>query len=223
MRLEIEGNTATIYGLSPESIGAETMGAAAAVRDEVLALSQQQIIYLLNQEELPLAIQNALNNILRSGVQFILGNDAPGDTYFRSASGPLARLGIGANGKTLQVVNGLPAWGDQVSLNWAEVTTATQVTSINSGYIVNNATLATITLPATAPLGSIIEVVGKGAGGWRLAQSAGQTVYFGNISSTSGVPGQLNSTHQRDAIRLVNVVANTDWQVVGSQGNIDVI
>jgi hypothetical protein len=173
-------------------------------------------------EEEALAIQNAIGNALRNGIQFILGNDAPGDTYFRSASGPLARLGIGANGQVLVVNQGLPAWANQSALNWS-IITANQAGVINSGYIVNAAALATITLPAAAAVGSILEVVGMGAGGWRLAQAAGQQVIFGNLANTAGAGGQLNSTHQRDAIRLVNIIQDTTWQVVSSVGNIDVI
>jgi hypothetical protein len=155
-------------------------------------------------------------------VQFILGSDAPGDTYFRSASGPLARLGIGSNGQVLVVNQGLPAWANQSALNWS-VITANQAAAINTGYIVNAAALATITLPAAAAVGSLLEIVGVGSGGWRLAQAAGQQVVFGNISNTAGSGGQLNSTHQRDAIRLVCIVQDTTWQVVSSVGNIDVI
>lgn len=182
--------------------------------EEILA--QQEI-------ELQVAIQNAINNALRSGVQFLLGSDAPGDLYFRSASGPLARLGIGSNGQALVVNNGLPGWANQSAINWAVITATTQAAAINSGYLANAASLVTVTLPATAPVGSLLEVVGMGAGGWRLAQAAGQQIVFGSIANTAGAGGQLNSTHAKDCIRLVNVVADTTWQVISSIGNIDVI
>lgn len=208
-----------INNLTPENLqltGAEPIGAELRARqytDEQLAQ-----IY----EDLDMAIQNAINNAFRAGVQFILGNDAPGDIYFRSASGILARLGIGSNGQALVVNQGLPGWANQSALNWS-VITANQAAVINSGYIVNAAALATISLPTTAALGSLLEIVGIGAGGWRLGQAAGQQVIFGSIANTSGAGGQLNSTHQRDSIRLVCVAADTTWQVISSVGNIDVI
>ncbi len=170
-----------------------------------------------------MTIQNAIGNALRSGVQFILGNDSPGDIYFRSASGPLARLGIGSNGQVLVVNAGLPGWANQSALNWSVVTGTSQAAAVNTGYIVNASALATITLPASAAVGSLLEIVGVGAGGWRLGQGANQQVVFGNIASTSGAGGQLNSTHQRDSIRLVCITQDTTWQVVSSVGNIDVI
>jgi hypothetical protein len=132
-------------------------------------------------------------------------------------------LGIGSNGQALVVNQGLPAWANQSAINWAVVTATTQAAAINSGYVVNAASLVTITLPATAPVGSLLEIVGVGAGGWRLGQAAGQQVVFGSIASTAGAGGQLNSTHQRDAIRLLNIVADTTWQVISAVGNIDVI
>lgn len=188
------------------------------------AITQQiteELVNLLLVDEM--AIQNAIGNALRSGIQFILGSDAPGDLYFRSASGPVARLGIGTNGQQLVVDQGLPGWADRSALNWSLVTATSQAAVVNGGYLINAAALSTITLPATAVVGSLVEVVGMGAGGWRLAQAAGQQVIFGNISNTTGTAGQLNSTHQRDCIRLVCVTANTTWQVISSVGNIDVI
>jgi hypothetical protein len=184
------------------------------------ALSNEFVNY---QQTLEMTIQNAINNAFRAGVQFILGSDAPGDIYFRSASGPLARLGIGSNGQQLVVNSGLPGWADRSALSWSVITGTSQAAAINSGYLVNSATLSTITLPATAAVGSLLEIVGVGAGGWRLSQAAGQQVVFGNLSNTTGTGGQLNSTHQRDCIRLVCIVADTTWQVVSSIGNIDVI
>ena len=170
-----------------------------------------------------MTIQNSIGNALRSGIQFILGNDSPGDIYFRSASGPLARLGIGSNGQVLVVNAGLPGWANQSALNWSLITGTAQAAVVNTGYIVNASALCTITLPATAAVGSLLEIVGVGAGGWRLGQGANQQVVFGNISNTAGAGGQLNSTHQRDAIRLVCITADTTWQVISSVGNIDVI
>jgi hypothetical protein len=184
---------------------------------------EQHIREIVDQQEgIDMAIQNALGQLLNNGLKIVLGSDGPGDLYFRSASGVFARLGIGSNGQQLIVNNGLPGWADRSALNWAVVTATTQAAAVNSGYIANAASLVTVTLPATAPVGSLLEVVGMGAGGWRLAQAAGQQVVFGSISNTVGNGGQLNSTHQRDAIRLVNVVADTTWQVISSIGNIDV-
>lgn len=105
---------------------------------------------------------------------------------------------------------------------FTEVTGTTQAAAINTGYIANNASLVTITLPGTAAIGSVVEIVGKGAGLWRLAQPAGLTIRFGNLSTTAGTGGWLQATQRYDSIRLVCTTANTEWTVVSVQGVIDV-
>ena len=95
--------------------------------------------------------------------------------------------------------------------------------AVNNGYIANNAGLVTLTLPTTSALGSVIEVVGKGAGGWRISQNAGEQIHFGNINTTTGTGGYLQSTLTYDAIRIVCTVADTEWTVLSVQGNITVI
>jgi hypothetical protein len=78
-------------------------------------------------------------------------------------------------------------------------------------------------MPATAATGQEVEVVGVGAGGWRIAQNAGQKINFGDLSTATGISGRLDSTHRYDTIKLVCVTNDTEWVVVSSQGNIDVV
>lgn len=103
------------------------------------------------------------------------------------------------------------------------VSGTTQALAINNRYYPNNAGLCTLTLPATAAIGSLIQIRGQGAGGWRIAQNSGQQIHFGNQSSTVGLTGQLNSTHRRDCVDLECVVANNEWTVSSAIGNIDVV
>lgn len=103
---------------------------------------------------------------------------------------------------------------------WTEVTVTSQALAVDNGYIMNNAALVTGTLPATAAAGSIIEVVGEGAGGWLVAQNASQEIRFGDVVTTNGVGGSLASTNAGDAIRLLCITANTTWRVISSIGNI---
>lgn len=108
-------------------------------------------------------------------------------------------------------------------ITWTEVTGTTQAMAINTGYILNNAGLVTATLPSTAAQGSIISVAGKGAGGWLIAQNAGQTIHFGSVNTTTGAGGSLASTNRYDSIQLLVITANTDWLVLSAQGNITVV
>jgi hypothetical protein len=107
-------------------------------------------------------------------------------------------------------------------LEWVVVTGTAQAISPNTAYLANNAALVTLTLPATASIGSVIEIAGMGVGGWKIAQNAGQTIRFGNKTSTAGT-GSLNSTHQADSVRLVCSSTDTAWQVLGAVGNLDIL
>ncbi len=105
---------------------------------------------------------------------------------------------------------------------WVEVLGVAQAMAVDTGYIANNAGLVTLTLPATAAIGATVHIIGKGAGGWRIAQNAGQTIHYGNQSTTTGAGGRLDSTHQRDTIEMVCTTTNSDWTVMDGVGNITV-
>lgn len=130
-----------------------------------------------------------------------------------------ANITVNAKGLITAAANGSGGTG----ISWTEVTGTTQTAAVNSGYILNNASLVTLTLPSTAAVGSIVEVAGKGAGGWKIAQNASGQIHYGNVNTTSGVTGSLASVNQYDSIRLVCIIANTDWVVLSSQGNITIV
>jgi len=72
-----------------------------------------------------------------------------------------------------------------------EVTGTSATMVANNDYIANNVGLVTLTLPTTAALGSEIGVFYKGAGGWLVAQNAGQQISIGTSTSTSGRCGVM--------------------------------
>ena len=104
-----------------------------------------------------------------------------------------------------------------------EVTGTSQVAESNIHYISNNGGLVTITLPATATVGDIIKISGKGAGGWKLAQNASQVIYFITAASTIGTGGYIASTNQYDCITTKCITANTSWNVEEAIGNLNVV
>lgn len=107
-----------------------------------------------------------------------------------------------------------------LGLVWNNITTTSASMSIENGYLANNAALVTLTLPTTAAQFTVIQVVGNGAGGWKIAQNAGQTINFDATPTTTGTGGSLSSTNLFDCVELLCTVANTTWSVLGSMGNI---
>lgn len=106
---------------------------------------------------------------------------------------------------------------------FTDVTGTTQAAAVNNGYIADNAGLVTITLPTTAAIGDMIPIVGKGSGGWKVAQNASQLIHFGNQVTTTGTGGSLASVNQWDCVDLICVTANTTWVVKSSIGNITIV
>ncbi len=109
-------------------------------------------------------------------------------------------------------------------MSWTEVVATSGAIAVANGYITNNAGLVTMTLPVTAAVGDIVTIVGKGAGGWLIAQNATQIIQVGSSASTTGVGGSVASTNRYDSIDLVCVTANTLFVTRGGvQGALTVV
>lgn len=136
----------------------------------------------------------------------------------------------GINGTTVTaagsvVVSSSGQLGSSTSFatTWNDVTGTSASMAVNNGYVADNAGLVTLTLPTTAAFGSRFEIVGKGAGGWIIAQNAGQTIHFNSLDTTTGAGGSLASTLRYNCVELICVTANTDFVVKDSSGNLTVV
>lgn len=143
--------------------------------------------------------------------QLIIGNtgNAPATAQLTAGAGIAITNGAGSISIS---ATGSSTWQ---SIN-ANVTAAA-----STGYFVT-ANAVSIALPATSSVGDSFEVALAGGTSWTITQGAGQQIFFGNISSTSGTGGSVVSTASGDCVRLVCRQANTAWQVVSSMGNLTV-
>lgn len=135
----------------------------------------------------------------------------------------LATLTAGAGISITNAGGSITVTATASGLGYAEVTETTQQAVVDYVYTCNNAGLVTVTLPDTAAEGSMIGIIGKGTGGWKVAQNAGETIKFGTATSTEGVGGSLASTDDNDVIYLVCITADVLWTVVQSVGNITIV
>ena len=157
-----------------------------------------------------------------TGVVSLLGPLTDGQLLIGNTGNP-PTVGLLSAGANISISNGpgtinIAAIGS-ASFGFTNVTGTSQAMTPDSGYVTNNAGLVTLTLPLTAAFGTEITVMGQGAGGWLIAQNASQQVNVGNVGSTVGVTGSIQSTHFSDSIRLICTVANTTWRnLCGPQG-----
>lgn len=166
--------------------------------------------------------------IMDNGQFWVNGSSGTnGQLIIASTGAHPAFANITSTGGTCTITNGANSINVEVAeggINWNEATVSLNAVS-NNGYIVKIAApgLLTITLPAVALQGSIIEISGYTAGLWKLAQGAGQSVNFGSVTSTPGVGGSISATNRYDSIRLLCVTANTEWNVLSSVGAFNIV
>lgn len=134
--------------------------------------------------------------------QMLIGSTGANPVAATISAGTGVTVSTGAGSLTISATGGGP---------YTEVTGTSQAMAVNNEYTANNAGLVTLTLPATAAIGDYVIVNGLGAGGWKIAQNASQTIHAGSSATTVGVGGSLASTNRFDSIKLKCVVANTTW------------
>ena len=110
-------------------------------------------------------------------------NGTNGTTGSAGVAGTNGATGaIGATGSTGAVgVNGTNGTNG-TGLNKVNVSASSQQMAVNSTYLVNNAGQVTLTLPATANPGDLVQISGAGPGGWTIAQNALQTIQGSNLA-----------------------------------------
>ena len=161
------------------------------------------------------------------GANATIGGTVPGNagkSYGGGASGAFSVNGQGAEAGAAGAA-GIVIITEYISIaslaqyiTWSDVTGTSASMLSNHGYIADNVGLVTLTLPATASLGDIIYVIGKGSGLWSIAQNSGQTIHINAASSTTGTGGSAASTSQYNYVQLVCTVANTDFTVMMNEG-----
>ncbi len=89
----------------------------------------------------------------------------------------------------------------------AIITGTTQTADLNTSYIIGNAAQTTVALPDTAPVNSVVQIVGLGAGGWVLTPGLGQTIKLAASSAATSI----TSAERYDVITVKCVVEDLTW------------
>lgn len=148
-----------------------------------------------------------------------------GGTTTTAAQQSIASVGSSGQILTSNGAAALPTFQDAPGggLTWNEETGTSATMAVNNGYIANNASLVTLTLPTTAAVGDIVAAVGKGAGLFSIAQNASEIIHFIDTDTTTGASGSVTALEQYACIELICIVADTEWAVRASTGNFEVV
>jgi hypothetical protein len=90
----------------------------------------------------------------------------------------------------------------------------------NTGYLLNNSALVTLTLPAAPPIGAVVRVSGGGTGGWRISQNSGQSILgaFSNGTATTVSTGYL--TGGQLAVVELQYIGGGQFSTLSQEGTI---
>lgn len=99
--------------------------------------------------------------------------------------------------------------------------TADQTAAVNVIYVNNKSgSQLVLTLPATAAVGSEIEVIGgSNAAGVKFAGISGSIFHAGTTTGATGTGGYISSTDQYGTCMIICIVQNTEWEIVTSSGS----
>lgn len=158
---------------------------------------------------------SAFNQITLTDGQLVIGATGGAPTAASLTAGSGISITPGTNSITIANTG--------TDFDWNDVTGTSASMAVDNGYMANNAALVTLTLPTTAAQFTKLKVAGNGAGGWTIAQNAGQSINFSSLTTTVGAGGSLSSINQYDAVEIICVVADTTWNVISSMGNITVV
>lgn len=154
------------------------------------------------------------NNKIRIGTQGT-GNGQQNNCFIAGI------VGVTVANQTPVVINSSTG---ELGVGLSSLIAITEVTGTSSAlvkgnsYIANNAGLVTLTLPSTGTIGDVIQIIGKGAGLYVIAQNASQQIFNIGAATTAGITGSLTALEQYASLTLRCTTTNTGWTVVHSSG-----
>lgn len=202
--------------------------AAATTTTYVDNATQYDVLYVASPNTLGRipTVPNALLITNSSGVISYLSGFTNGQTFRREGIG-LSIVPVSfANGFGTSVTAAPGAVTvDMIGagLDTVIVTGTTQTIAVNTCYIVNSASLVTFTLPASLAVGTQVQIIGLGAGGWKIAQLSGQSIKNNTATTTTGIGGSLSSSAASDNVTLRTIVANTTLETMYSTGTLTAV
>lgn len=107
--------------------------------------------------------------------------------------------------------------------NWSFISASQALVANNSYVCISPGGALSLSLPATAAQGTMLNVSLDGATSFAITQGAGQQIRFGNVTTTLGAGGSLSSAAQGDSVTMVCTVADTNWLVVSAVGNLTLV
>jgi len=139
--------------------------------------------------------------------QLVIGSTGVAPVAAALSAGAGIGIGVAAGSITITNLGAGAAW---------TTISASQNLAVDNGYLCIGGAALSLALPGTSAVGQEIEVILSGSTSWTITMAGGQSIRYGNVSTSAG--GTLVSTAQGDRVRLICDIANTHW-VAASYGS----
>ena len=187
---------------------------ASLIADDGLQITGTSQFHSLTTGVAQLSAAGILSSSTGSDGEILISSTAGGQTWANITSAD----------NSVDITNGASTIDLKTNaLFWVNQTTTSVTMAENTVYQANNAGLVTLTLPSTCAFGKRFKITGFGAGGWKLAQQAGQQIHDVSGSTTVGTSGYLASNAQYQNVEVYCAVANTTFSVIDTRGNVTIV
>lgn len=204
------------YVSSGSATTAISNGTTAKETNELAALELAQLGYIIFSQS-----ANSITSVIISKTTLKSGTSTAGTNQASLVNTSVTNFNGWLDSTDTNVQSALDELDDSQRLT--EVTAAAANLAPNRGVIANRGTLVTLTLPTVCKVGDSFEIIGKGAGKWLIAQNANQSIHWIASTTTVGVGGSLAATNVYDSIKFYCTVANLEFTVSSSTGNITIV
>ena len=100
-----------------------------------------------------------------------------------------------------------------------QVVGVNQTMVASNGYLTSSGGTVNLQFPALASIGDVFRISNL-SGNFKIVQQAGQSVNFGDDTTTVGVTGYIQSASVGDTLEIVCYNANAGFQVLNAMGNL---
>lgn len=166
----------------------------------------------------------AASTVTFGGAVSVAGALTIGGAFTISGTSALTLTVTAGTTLTLPTSGTLATLADVADYPFVPVTGTTQALEANKRYAQQNAgTRIVNTLPSTSTAGDVITIIGDLAGGWQVAQNAGDQIFIGNQNTTVGLAGSISSTNQHDDLQLTSMGSQKWIASSGYIGNLTIV
>jgi hypothetical protein len=176
-----------------------------------ITVASNDLSTLTGDDNLPVDPINSNINVVSS---------TQGAIQFDNGGAGILEATVRTDNKTIYVNSSNELTVNNSGTFWQTITTNQNLQDGYGYIVVSPAGVLNLTLPATSAVGDTVEILLRGGSGFIINQLNNQQIFYLGNTTTLGTAGTIASTLEGDYVKLICVVANTEWSVINVSGSI---